>query len=173
MDGSYKSMKWHKPNGDDMDIRAANESEVDHLASLWYNGWQDAHAKILPAELARHRTLDSFRQRLEADLPDVRVAGPIGEPVGLCLVRDDELNQLYVDTAARGTGIAARLLADGEAQIRARGVKTAWLACAIGNKRAARFYEKHGWHYAGNVVIHLEIPGGMFPLKVWRYEKNL
>src|SRR5687768_14890596 len=107
-----------------MDIRAANESEIDHLASLWYNGWQDAHAKILPAELARHRTLDSFRQRLEADLPDIRVAGPIGEPVGLCLVRDDELNQLYVETTARGTGIAARLLADGEAQIRARGVKT-------------------------------------------------
>jgi GNAT superfamily N-acetyltransferase len=108
-----------------MDIRAANESEINHLASLWYNGWQDAHANILPVELARHRTLDSFRQRLQAIWPEVRVAGPIGEPVGLCLVKDDELNQLYVDTATRGTGIAARLLADGEAQMRARGIKTA------------------------------------------------
>ncbi len=173
MDRLYKSVRLHKLNGNDMDIRAANESEINHLASLWYNGWQDAHAKILPVELARHRTPDSFRQRLQAIWPEVRVAGPIGEPIGLCLVKDDELNQLYVDTATRGTGIAARLLADGEAQMRARGIKTAWLACAIGNKRAARFYEKNGWHYAGNVVIHLEMPGGMFPLEVWRYEKNL
>ena len=160
-------------NDEDMDVRAASESEIDHLATLWYNGWQDAHAQILPAELARHRTLASFRQRLQAELPDVRVIGPTGEPVGLCTVKDDELNQLYVQTAARGTGIAARLLADGETRIRARGVRTAWLACAIGNVRAAKFYEKHGWHYAGNVVIHLEIPGGTFPLQVWRYEKHL
>lgn len=156
-----------------MEIRAADESEIDHLAGLWYNGWQDAHARILPAELAQHRTLDSFRERLHADLSDVRVAGPFGEPAGLCLVKDDELNQLYVDRAARGTGLAARLLADGEDRMRASGVKTAWLACAIGNVRAARFYEKHGWHRVGNVMIHLEIPGGLFPLEVWRYEKHL
>ncbi len=155
------------------DIRAADESEIDHLAALWYDGWQDAHAQIVPAELVRYRTLDSFKQRLCAALSEVRVVGPIREPVGLCLTRDDELNQLYVAAKARGSGLAARLLADGEARIRARSVKTAWLACAIGNERAARFYEKNGWHRAGNVVIHLEIPGGMFPLEVWRYEKAL
>jgi GNAT superfamily N-acetyltransferase len=91
----------------------------------------------------------------------------------LCLIQEDELNQLYVAARVRGLGVAARLLADGEEQLRGKGVKTAWLACAIGNERAARFYEKHGWRRAGNVVIHLEIPGGMFPLEVWRYEKDL
>lgn len=156
-----------------MDIRMADESEINSLATLWYDGWQDAHAQILPAELARHRTLDYFRQRLQAALSDVRVAGPIGEPLGLCLIKDDELNQLYVSAQARGTGVAARLLADGEARIRGKGVKTAWLACAIGNERAARFYEKNGWHRTGNVVIHLETPEGMFLLEVWRYEKDL
>ena len=44
-------------SGDAMDVRAAKEIEIDHLARLWYDGWQDAHARILPAELARHRTL--------------------------------------------------------------------------------------------------------------------
>lgn len=157
----------------DIDIRAADESEIDFLAALWYDGWQDAHAQILPVELARHRTLESFRQRLQAALSDVRVVGTIGEPLGLCLIKDGELNQLYVTAKARGTGVAARLLADGEARIRRSGMKTAWLACAIGNERAARFYEKNGWHRAGNVVIPLETPDGPFPLEVWRYEKEL
>jgi hypothetical protein len=53
------------------------------------------------------------------------------------------------------------------------GVWVAWLACAIGNERAARFYEKRGWMRAGNMINELETPGGRFRLKVWRYEKRL
>jgi len=48
----------------------------------------------------------------------------------------------------------------------------AWLACAIGNDRAARFYEKHGWHRAGVMVNQLETRNGIFPLDVWRHEKK-
>lgn len=156
-----------------MEIRQADISEVDRLAKLWYDGWQDAHAQILPAELARLRTLQSFGERLLASLPDVRVAGPLGAPVGLCIIKGDELNQLYVSADARGTGVAAKLLADGEARIRANGLKQAWLACAIGNERAARFYEKNGWQRVDNEVIQLDTPQGLFPLEVWRYEKNV
>ena len=156
-----------------MEIRQADISEVDTLAKLWYDGWQDAHAQILPAELTKVRTLPSFRERLLAALADVRVAGPPGTPVGLCIVKRDELNQLYVSASARGTGVAARLLIEGEARIRANGFTQAWLACAIGNERAARFYEKHGWQRVGNEVIHLETIQGVFPLEVWRYEKKV
>ncbi len=53
------------------------------------------------------------------------------------------------------------------------GVRTAWLACAIGNDRAARFYEKSGWRRAGTVVYQAEAPDGSLPLEVWRYEKHL
>ena len=48
-----------------------------------------------------------------------------------------------------------------------------WLACAIGNERAAKFYEKHGWSRVGNMINQLPTPDGMFPLEVWRYEKDL
>jgi ribosomal protein S18 acetylase RimI-like enzyme len=156
-----------------MDVRAADPREIDKLARIWYDGWQDAHAEILPADLARVRTLESFRDRLQVALEDVRVAGSLGEPVGFCMVHEDELYQLYVSPAARGAGIAAALLADGEARLAAGGTVTAWLACAIGNQRAARFYEKCGWQRVGNMINRLDTPNGIFPLEVWRYEKRL
>ena len=154
-------------------VRAAEAAEIDHLAKVWFDGWQDAHARILPIELTRIRTLESFRDRLEAALPDVRVAGPFPTPVGFCMLKGDELNQLYVSAEARGTGVAAALVADAEARLAADGVELAWLACAVGNERAARFYEKCGWRRAGTVVYQPDAAHGAPPLEVWRYEKDL
>jgi len=156
-----------------MDVRAAEESEVDQLATLWFDGWTDAHARIVPAELKRLRTLESFRSRLKAGLASVRVAGPPGMLVGFHMLKADEIYQLYVASQARGTGVAAALMADAEACLRARGVQTAWLGCAIGNDRAAKFYEKSGWRRIGTVVEQLETTSGPFPFEAWRYEKRL
>ena len=156
-----------------MEPRPAEAADVPSLARLWYDGWQDAHADILPAELKRIRTLDSFAGRLRHHLAHVRTAGPIGAPLGFHLVEDDELNQFYVSAEARGTGLAQALIADAEDVIRTHGVQTAWLACAIGNARAARFYEKCGWRLIGERTIRLGTPTGDFPLAIWRYEKSL
>jgi GNAT superfamily N-acetyltransferase len=156
-----------------MEPRSALDSEIDALAHLWHSGWQDTHAAILPAELAKHRTLESFRDRLQANILNVRVAGSSGQPLGFCMIKTDELYQLYVAPAARGSGIAAVLLNDGEEWLRSHGVQTAWLACAIGNERAARFYEKNGWSRVGNMLNQVETTDGDFPLEVWRYEKDL
>lgn len=143
------------------------------LVGLWYDGWQDAHARILPPALARLRTRESLENRLRAALPSVRVMGQHGAPVGFCMVKGDELYQLFVAGESRGSGVAAALLADAEARLSADGVEVALLACAIGNDRAARFYEKHGWHRVGTVVNPLDTSSGTFPLEVWRYEKRL
>jgi len=156
-----------------MDVRPAESSEIDALASLWHAGWTDAHAAIVPAELKRVRTLESFRDRLRAGLANVRTLGDIGAPLGLCWVKDSELYQLYVAAHARGTGIASALIADAESLLLNAGFDVAWLACAIGNARAARFYEKSGWHRARTMTNVLDTPTGTFPLEVWRYEKSL
>lgn len=155
------------------EVRDAEEGEIERLATIWYDGWQDAHAKILPAALARFRTLESFKERLRMLLPSIRVAGPVQEPVGFCIIKDDELYQLFVAQQARGGGVAARLIADAETIMAERGVGVSWLTCAIGNDRAARFYEKNGWQQVGIVVSELDTPDGIFPLEVWRYEKRL
>ena len=122
-----------------MQVRSADAAEREALARLWHQGWHDAHAELVPPELTRLRTLESFRERLGALLPEIRVAGPVGTPVGFCLTRRDELYQFYVASELRGRGVAAALIADAEAQIAERGAHTAWLACAVGNRRAARF----------------------------------
>ena len=70
--------------------------------------------------------------------------GPRGAPLGFTMLKGDEVYQLYVSREARGRGVAAALMADAEQRLAARGVSDAWLACAIGNERAARFYEKQG-----------------------------
>ena len=156
-----------------INIRPAEQTEVDELAQVWFDAWRDAHAQIVPAELARLRTLENFRERMQKELPNIRVAGSPGEPVGFCLVKDDELYQLFVAARARGTGVAAALMADGEALLAESGVETAWLACAIGNERAARFYEKCGWRRTGTMTNEAETSEGTFLLQVWRYEKTL
>jgi ribosomal protein S18 acetylase RimI-like enzyme len=154
-------------------VRAAEEREIDYLAKLWYEGWQDAHAQIVPAELRRLRTLDSFKQRLQAALPDTRVVGPFGAPSGFCITKGDELYQMYVSAQARGSGAAGALIVDAEARLAKSAVETAWLSCAVGNHRAARFYEKWGWRRVGVVTYQAETSTGTFPLEVWRYEKRL
>ncbi len=154
-------------------IRRAVPSELDHLAKLWYHSWQDAHDEILPDELRRNRTLESFRQRLPDLLDETMVVGPVGRPFGLCTLRGDELYQLYVAREARGSGAARLLIEDAEQRLRRQGIADAWLACAIGNDRAARFYEKSGWRNVGTVNHTVQLENSPFSFDIWRYEKSL
>jgi len=158
---------------DSITVRNAAPSEIRAIAQIWYDAWRDAHAKILPAELARIRTLESFQVRLDELLDIVRVTGDTGRPLGFCIVKDGELYQLFVAAEARGTGVASALLSDGEKRLVDSGVKIGWLACAVGNDRAARFYEKSGWYNAGTVNHSIETPEGDVDFDVWRYEKVL
>jgi len=161
------------PRARSMSVRPAAEPEIDHLARLWHEGWHDAHASIAPAGLVRARTLESFRERMAAALADTFVIGPPGVQFGFYMLKGDELYQFYVARTARGSGIATTLIADAEARLAGRGVATAWLACGIGNDRAARFYEKCGWVRARTQVNRLETPDGVFEFEVWRYEKAM
>lgn len=154
-------------------VTTADAAGIDRLAQLWHDAWHETHAPLHKPDLIRLRTLESFRERLRAALPDVLVAGPPGKPTGFYVLRGEELYQLFVAPAVRGSGLGAALIADAEARLGARGVETAWLVCAIGNHRAARFYENCGWRFAGTIVNPADTSEGPVLLEEWRYEKRL
>jgi quercetin dioxygenase-like cupin family protein/GNAT superfamily N-acetyltransferase len=149
--------------------RPATPDELPALARLWEAGWHDAHDGLVPPDLVALRTTESFLDRLRGFGDALRVAGPPGAPLGLCVAHGDDIDQLYVAPAARGSGLAATLLADGEARLAAAGVAVGRIACAIGNDRALRFYAKHGWR-GGRETITL---AGALDLEVILLRKRL
>ena len=154
-------------------IRDATKSDVGVIASLWHDGWHDAHASIVPRELTHLRSRESFIKRSRRYFRRMRIANQSGVTTGLCITKDDELFQMYVASAARGTGLALSLMNDAEQILRARGVSRAWLSCAIGNERAARFYRKCGWEMVRTEFDELETVDGIFSLEIWRFEKDM
>ena len=89
------------------------------------------------------------------------------------MIEGDELNQLYVDPVARGSGVARALLAQGEARIAER-YERGWLAVVAGNTRARRFYERAGWQEVGPIEQPSYAgPGQSLMIAALRYEKAL
>jgi GNAT superfamily N-acetyltransferase len=156
-----------------MTIRDAHPDETRTIAALWHDGWHDAHAVHVPEALVRLRTPQSFLERTATHLDAMRVIDLSGSPAGFHYLAGDELDQFYVAAEARGTGAAALLIADAEQRLHEAGIGNAWLACAIGNIRAARFYEKSGWRRNGTMTFNAETSAGPLPLEAWRYEKRL
>jgi putative acetyltransferase len=104
-----------------------------------------AHAAYVPASLTAIRTFESFEARLAADLNGIRVFGEVGAPLGLCMIKENEIYQIFVSPAAQGTGAASALISDGLERIRAAGHTSAFLDVIPENARAIAFYEKMGW----------------------------
>lgn len=154
-------------------FRAAKVGDIPALATLWTDGWHAAHAAIVPAGLTALRTFDSFSDRLARDLDACRVGEIDGVIVGFHIIKDAEVYQFYVGPQAQGTGFASLLMADAERVLSAAGQSSAWLACSIGNGRAAAFYAKAGWSNVGTETLDLDTSAGAFPLTVWRFEKAL
>jgi ribosomal protein S18 acetylase RimI-like enzyme len=157
----------------EVELRAATTADAGAVADIWYHGWRDGHLGSVPEGLAVHRTPESFRARTAAHLGDTTVAVVRGEVAGFIVVGGDEAEQVYVAAAHRGSGVAARLLAEAERQIAAAGFAEAWLAVVPGNARARRFYERQGWHDDGGFDYRAATATGTFTVPCRRYTKSL
>jgi GNAT superfamily N-acetyltransferase len=135
-------------------LRSATLADVDAIASVRHDAWRDGHAGHVPDRLLPERALDNFRQRTTARIALTTVAVRDARVIGFATASDDELEQLFVATAARGV-----LIDDAETLI-ARRFHTAWLAVVAGNARARRFYERQGWRDAGPIAHQAELAAG-------------
>ena len=159
-------------------IRPATGADMAAVADLWHEGWHAGHAGHVPAGLTDRRTPAAFHERTPPRVGDTTVA--VTDPehaesalAGFVMVVGDEVEQLFVSPAWRGTGVAARLLAEAEGRIAAAGHDEAWLAVVEGNARARRFYEKCGWVDAGELPYEVTADGETFVSPCRRYVKRV
>lgn len=154
----------------DLQLKPGQAEDIPTLARIWHDGWHDGHAAIVAPELTASRTLDEFEDRTRAHLPGTLAAWHGDRIVGFCMIEGDELYQFYVAPSLRGSGLASVLMKRAEA---AMGPGEKFLVCTVGNKRAARFYERVGWRRTATESYTVEAALGARVLDVWRYEKTL
>jgi GNAT superfamily N-acetyltransferase len=143
------------------------------VAEIWHLGWQDGHLGLVPQELADIRTEASFRTRAADRVADTTVANVDGAVAGFIMVVGDEVEQVYISSGHRGTGVAAALLAEAERQVHANGHGKAWLAVVAGNARARAFYERAGWVDEGPFDYAAATEEGPIAVPCRRYTKLL
>lgn len=151
-------------------IRRALLEDVLRIAEVWESAWRDGHIGHIPDELLVHRQSDSFRTRAAEMVARTHVAEVGGVIVGFVTLKGDELEQLFVDASARGTGVARDLLADGARRLLEQGHAQPWLAVVTGNARARHFYEREGWRDAGPLAYEAPVEGGTVVVSCHRYE---
>jgi GNAT superfamily N-acetyltransferase len=158
-------------------IRPAEGRDAEKIAEIWHLGWHDAHDGHVPSELVEIRTEASFLDRAPRRISDATVATVDGDVAGFVMVVDDEVEQMYVSAAARGTGVADGLMQEAERQVRESGHAKAWLAVVAGNARARRFYERAGWVDEGSfdyaAAVDAASETGTIAVPCRRYTKAL
>jgi GNAT superfamily N-acetyltransferase len=154
-----------------IDLRPAVDADAPAVADLWEQGWRDGHVGNVPDALVAMRTPDSFRTRAAARIADTTVAEVRGELAGFIMLAGDEVEQVYVAAAHRGSGVAAVLLAEAERLVAAAGHDVAWLKVVPGNTRARRFYARHGWIDAGLIDYPAADDGDTVHVPCRRYLK--
>jgi ribosomal protein S18 acetylase RimI-like enzyme len=153
--------------------RPATPADAVRVAAIWEEGWHEVHPGEVPPVLLTVRTTESFAERAATRVGDTLVAEVDGEVVGFVMTEHDEVDQVYVAPAGRGTGAAGALLAEAERRIREAGHASAWLAVVGGNARARAFYERQGWVDEGLFAHDAHGPEGPIPVTAHRYVKRL
>lgn len=154
-------------------IRTAEAPDAPALARLAADTFPLACPPGLPGDavrtfIAENLTEDAFRSHLTRPGHRVLIAEVEDrpEPTAYALLIDGAamdpaaarhltrrptrgISKFYVCPAAHGTGVAAALLERLVRDARAEGIRGLWLATNVGNARARRFYERHGFSVVG------------------------
>jgi len=161
------------------DIRRAVVDDAAAIARVHVRAWQHAYPGLVPQDyldaLDAEERARAWQHVLMstawphtgvfvATCPDASAPGD-GAVVGFSAIspsRDDdadpsavgEIQTVYVDPAAWGTGTGSRLVTRALDELRAAGFGAATLWTLSTNERARRFYERRGWVRDGVTKRH-------------------
>lgn len=145
---------------DGIRVREGAAADADRVAGILAAAWQAAYRDLVSAEVLRALPVDrwrhAWRARLEGGVPPTLVAEREGRIDGWIIPgpsRDEtdagdpavgEIQGIYVDPAAWGTGVAEALWRAGLDRLRTDGFTRAVVWTFEANTRARRFYERMG-----------------------------
>jgi GNAT superfamily N-acetyltransferase len=152
-------------------IRRATERDVPTILECLCLAFDRYRQEYTPEGFADTTlTRETIRARMAAMtiLVAVGVSGEILGTIAFALVnaREGHLRGMAVRPEWQGKGIAERLLAAAEAEMRSRNCRRITLDTTAPLQRAIRFYEKHGYRPSGAV-------GDFFGMPLFEYEKLL
>lgn len=145
-------------------IRRALPDDVEALAHLHLDVWDDAYTGLMPQQILDDRRekvaerVERWRAIVDQEVPPLVALGPDG-PVGFAkagpgrdndIDTDLELWSLYVRAARWGTGIGYALFREEV------GDRAAYLWVLAANQRAIAFYERQGFRLDGTRDEHDE-----------------
>ena len=159
-----------------LEIHPSKAADHTEIVKLWHQGWHEAHAGLVPAEVLSFRTEGHFATWLKEAQDTFYLARNGAELLGFVSVKGAEVVKLYVGAPARGSGTAHALLSFAERLLCASGVSDAELLCTAGNSRAEKFYDREGWRLSGTHDEALWMPKGdgrQFLVPTHRFQKAL
>ncbi len=162
-----------RPMAGEVELRPAVPVDAPAVAEIWRSGWPYGHEGFVPDELVAARDDASFATRAADRVADTTVAVREGEVAGFVMVVADEVEQVYVAAAHRGTDVAATLLREAERLVARGGHDRAWLAVVAGNERARRFYARCGWEDEGPFDYAAAGSDGPIAVPCHRYAKDV
>ncbi|WP_135210803.1 GNAT family N-acetyltransferase [Vitreimonas flagellata] len=148
----------------DVKYRDADAADAEALAAFAERTFTETFGHLYPPEDLTSYVEAKYRARV--------VAGEIAEPetryrlalrgdsiIGYCKVgvvdmevdATDalELHRLYVDSSAKGAGVAQALMDEALAWARGKGAKRMYLSVWENNTRAQAFYRRYGFEHVG------------------------
>lgn len=149
---------------DEIIYRDARPDDAETLSALFASTFTEIFGHLYRPEDLTAFLSDQEPPLWRAQIADpafaIRVAEREGQPLGylklglLKLPVDApgpaaELHQLYLVDEARGTGVAAELMAWALGQARDRGAENLYLSVFTKNHRARQFYARYGFEEVG------------------------
>jgi ribosomal protein S18 acetylase RimI-like enzyme len=152
--------------------------QIPLVAEFLDRCWKAEYRGILDSIVLSERT-DGLLKRYDSNASSFLLAAEDDAIIGAAVfgksftegyADDGEVSAIYLDSAHIGIGLGSRLLAAAEAQLVSMGYVNLVLDVLADNRRAIRFYQKHGYKQVCDTEI--ELGGKAYPLVVMRKERS-